>query len=153
MGRAKQPTALLVAKGKSHLTKAEIASRIEQEVEAPDDAVIAPEYLTKKQKEEFDQLTYELKRIGIISNVDSEALARYITSKDMYIALTKKIRTKAVIDDPAQLEYYSKIQNRYFTATRAAASDLGLTITSRAKLVVPKLPEEPKKNKFTERFG
>lgn len=153
MGRAKQPTALLVAKGKSHLTKAEIAARREQEVDAPDDAVIAPEYLTKKQRDEFEQIAHELKRIGIISNVDSEALARYITSKDMYVALTKKVRTKAVIDDPAQLEYYSKIQSRYFTATRAAASDLGLTITSRAKLVMPTLPEEKKQNKFMERFG
>ncbi len=39
------------------------------------------------------------------------------------------------------------MQEKLFKMARAAASDLGLTITSRCKLVVPK-PEEKPKNRF-----
>ena len=40
---------------------------------------------------------------------------------------------------------WSRIQDRYFKQTRACANDMGLTITSRCRLVVPGAgePDEP----------
>ena len=153
MGRRKEPISLLEAKGKSHLTKAEIEARREQEVNAPDDDLVAPEYFNQKQREEFDRLVYELKRIGIIGNVDDEALARYIVLKDQFVALTKQLQKKSLIDNIEEYDKVSRAQIRCFNAVRAAANDLGLTVSSRCKLVMPKLPEEKKENRFLKKFG
>lgn len=153
MGRIREPIALLEAKGRSHLTKAEIEERRAREPDAPDDDLVAPDYLTKKQREEFDHIAHELKRIGIIGNVDNEALARYIVLKDQYIMLTKQIKKLSPIDNIDEYDKMNRSQIRCFNAVRSAANDLGLTISSRAKLVMPELPEEKPENKFLSRFG
>ena len=44
----------------------------------------------------------------------------------------------------------AKLQDRYFKQASALARDLGLTISSRCKLVVPAKDEEPKVNKFAQ---
>ena len=153
MGRIREPIALLELKGRSHLTKAEIAERRAQEPDAPDDDLVAPVYLTKNQREEFDHLAHELKRIGIIGNVDNEALARYIVLKDQFLMLTKQLKKLSPIDNIDEYDKLNRAQTRCFNALRASANDLGLTISSRAKLVMPKLPEEKQENKFIQRFG
>lgn len=153
MGRRKEPIALIEAKGRSHMSKAEIEERRAQEPDAPDDDLVAPDYLTKPQIEEFNHLVYELKRIGIIGNVDNEALARYITLKDQFVVLTKQLRKKSLINNIDEYDKVSRAQIRCFNAVRAAANDLGLTISSRGKLVMPKLPEEKKENRFLAKFG
>ena len=59
------------------------------------------------------------------------------------------MRTKEVKDDPYKFETWAKIQERYFKQSRASANDLGLSITSRCRLVVPEAKKEtPKENKF-----
>lgn len=153
MGRRKQPIALLEAKGRSHLTKAEIEARKAQEPDAPDDDLVAPEYLSERQVEEFDRLVYELKRIGIIGNVDNEALAQYIVLKDQFASLTKQLNKRGLINNIEEYDKVSRAHVRCFNAVRAAANDLGLSISSRAKLIMPKLPEEPKENRFLKKFG
>ena len=153
MGRRKQPIALIEAKGLSHMSKAEIEARKAQEPDAPDDDLVAPEYLSQKQREEFDHLVYELKRIGIIGNVDDEALAQYIVLKDQFISLTKQLNKRGLINNIEEYDKISRAHIRCFNAVRAAANDLGLSISSRAKLIMPKLPEEPKENRFLKKFG
>ena len=153
MGRIREPIALLEVKGRSHLTKAEIADRKAMEPDAPDDDLVAPDRLTKKQREEFDHLAHELKRIGIIGNVDNEALARYIELKDQFQLLTKQIKKLSPVDNIDEYDKLNRAQIRCFNALRASANDLGLTISSRAKLVMPKLPEEKEENRFLSKFG
>ena len=46
----------------------------------------------------------------------------------------------------------AKLQDRYFKQAQTAATALGLTISSRCKLAVPKSAEAPKVNKFAK-FG
>lgn len=53
MAGQRQPTDLVVMKGKKHLTKAEIAARKDAEVVAPNDNVKPPTYLTAGQKKKF----------------------------------------------------------------------------------------------------
>lgn len=155
MAGSKQPIELVIANGKKHLTKDEIKQRRESEVKAPSDNVEAPSYLTKKQKERFWYYAKQLLEIRIMSNLDCEALGRYITCNDMYEKLTKKLRTKEVINNIGLFEDYSKAQERYFKLARASANDLGLTISSRCKLTVPQAPKPSNptapKSKF-ERF-
>ena len=149
---SKQPIELVIAKGKKHLGREEIERRRAEEVKAPSDNIEAPSYLTKKQKEKFNHYAKQLIDLKIMSNLDSEALAKYITTNDMYEMVTKKLRTKDVRDNIALFEYYSKAQERYFKLSRSMANDLGLSISSRCKLVVPTPPDpktpESKFNKF-----
>lgn len=76
MAGQRQPIALVQAKGKKHLTKAEIAERERTEVKAPSDRVTPPSYLTATQKKAFRKTVKELRAIDLISNLDVEALAR-----------------------------------------------------------------------------
>ena len=151
MAGQKQPIELVIAKGSKHLTKAEIEVRRSREVKPIADDIIAPAYLTKKQKEEFYRIAGQLKKLKIMGETDVDALARYITANDFYINAVKKLRSKEVKDDPLKFEAWAKIQERYFKQCRASANDLGLSISSRCKLVVPEGNVEiPKENKFAK---
>lgn len=137
MAGSRQPIELLMAKGKKHLSKDEIKERMNSEIHAPTDNIEIPSYLTKSQKAKFEFYAKQLLSLNIMSNLDSEALAKYITTNDMYEMVTKKLRTQAVKEDISLFEYYSKAQERYLKLSRSMANDLGLSISSRCKLVVP----------------
>lgn len=148
-----EPIALVQAKGKKHLTKEEIETREAREIKAPSDAVNPPDILTKKQKEEFSEIAKQLIELKIMTNLDVDALARFIISRDMYEKVTRKLRGSGVMSDIDKLDKLSRVQDRYFKACRSSAGDLGLTISSRCKLVLPepKPIVTPKVNKF-EKF-
>ncbi|WP_026908944.1 phage terminase small subunit P27 family [Paucisalibacillus globulus] len=169
-GRNRQPLSVIQGKGRSnHLTKQVIKERQEQEeaVRGYTDNIVAPTYLTKKQKEEFDKVAAELIRLNIFSNLDVDSLARYIDSKTQYIQLLKDLKkiksTLTMVDSitgkkmTIANEDYPKlmrVKNTLFNECRAAASDLGLSITSRLKLVIPKTGDGDKpKSEFEQKFG
>lgn len=152
-GRKKQPLAVIQGKGRSnHLTKEEIERRKEHEerMRGNTDKIEPPEYLLKKQKEEFERIAAELLDLGIISNLDVDALARYVTAQSEYERLGPVLRKLDPIKD---LDAYTKLnrtRKQLSDECRAYANDLGLTITSRLKLVIPKTEDEKPKNKFTK---
>lgn len=151
MSGQRQPIELVIAKGNKNLTKAEIQERRDREIKPVDGNITAPDYLTKKQKEEFYRIADQLKRLKIMGETDVDALARYVTANDFYINAVKKMRSKEVKNDPVLFEAWAKIQERYFKQCRSSANDLGLSISSRCKLVVPATKEPPKKeNKFSK---
>ncbi|MCI8777420.1 MAG: phage terminase small subunit P27 family [Oscillospiraceae bacterium] len=149
MAGQRQPIELVVSKGKKHLTKAEIKERMETEVKPVTDGIEAPEYLNKRQREEFDKIAEQLQKLGIMGETDVDALAMFIISKGLYIKLTKQLCRNEVLSDSETTEQYMKNQDKAYRQCRQCAVDLGLTITSRCKLVIPKAREEPKENKFT----
>ena len=149
MGGQRLPLEVVQARGSKHLTKAEIQERQGREIKPIMDNIIAPDYLTKKQKDEFYRIADQLKKLKILGETDVDALARYITANDFYINAVKRMRSKEVKDDPIKFGAWAKIQERYFKQCRASANDLGLSISSRCKLVVPeKKDDKPKENKF-----
>ena len=149
MAGQRQPIELVIANGKKNLTKAEIQERRDSEVKPITENIIAPDYLTKKQKDEFVKISDQLQKLKIIGETDVDALARYIISKDLYIKVSKQLAKSSVVSDPFLLDKYLKNQDRLFKQCRSSANDLGLSISSRCKLVVPATKEPPKKeNKF-----
>lgn len=150
MAGPRLPVELVQARGSKHLTKAEIQERQEREIKPISDNIIAPSYLTKKQKDEFYKIADQLKRLKILGETDVDALARYITAKDMYENAVKQLRKPDVKNDPFMFEKWLKIQDKLFKQCRSSANDLGLSISSRCKLVVPEAnkAETPKENKF-----
>lgn len=149
MGRNKQPIELVIANGKKHLTKDEINFRRDSEVKPITDDIRAPSYLTAKQKKQFDEIASKLIKLKIMGETDVDALARYIISNDLYLNAVKQLRKKEVQKDVDTLSKWSNLQDKFFKQCRTCASDLGLTISSRCKLVIPEINKEtPKKNKF-----
>lgn len=153
MARPREPINLLEVKGKKHLTKAEIEERRATEVRAETDKINPPKHLKAKQKREFERIAEELIRINIMSNLDCDALARYIVAKDNYIKFSKIVDSLPVDWEMINaIDKATTIQDRVFKQCQSAARELGLTISSRCKLVVPKPEEKPKQNKFAK-FG
>lgn len=158
----RQPIELVIAKGKKHLTKNEIEERRRSEVRGLTNGIAAPSFLTAKQKRQFDVIAGQLLEIGIMSSTDNDALARYITAQGLYEQAVKDL-AKVQKEKPHEadsgklicwvnlLETLDKRVDRYYKQAQNAASALGLTISSRCKLVVPKSDEPPKGNKF-DRF-
>lgn len=164
MAGKRQPTALVKAKGKKHFTKAEIAARESSEIKVHADKVTAPSYLSKEQKSKFNKYKKELMKIDLVSNLDIDSLARYIVAESQYLKISAEIskldytiklkgfdeitneETTRTVVNPV-MEDLLIMQDRCFKQCRQGASDFGLTITSRCRLVVPQ-PKEEKKNKF-----
>ena len=167
IGKQREPIELILAKGKKHLTKEEIEKRKNSEVNVDNyKNVTAPSYLSKKQKEEFAEIAIKLVDIGIMCELDEDCLARYLIAKDNYLKFTKllnatykkKIAKKYQDDLEMQKLFSSDIeanlinQDRAFKQCRQSATDLGLTISSRCRLVIPNPSQgkEPKVNKFAK---
>ncbi|MCC2532706.1 phage terminase small subunit P27 family [Bacillus velezensis] len=165
MARPRQPVDLLLVKGKKNLTKQEIEERRAQEVKAPNDKVKAPSYLPKDLKREFKKIADELKNLGIMTNLDVDALARFLFAQKQYLEMTEVLLETPITalvedDDGNKFEVANKTysdllinQDKLFKQCRQASSDLGLTISSRCKLVIPKKDDGKPKSKEEERFG
>ena len=162
MAGPRQPIQLVVAKGKKNLTKKEIAERLATEVAPCTEDLSPPKYLKVTEKKRFIKIAEQLDKIGILGETDTETLARYVIAQCQYEKVTRELRR--VLDaspdseSPTYLEELdswidrqdrlAKLQNRYFTQAQTAASALGLTISSRCKLIAPKIDDTPKVNKF-----
>lgn len=93
MPRPREPVNLEVAKGRKHLTKAEIEDRLDSEVSAPSDGIAAPAYLATELQVEFSKIAAQLVDIGIMTNLELDALARFIIAREIYIKLSMQIIT------------------------------------------------------------
>ena len=110
-------------------------------------------------KKEWNRLLEQLKKIGVIGNLDYNDLGAYCNSFSSYLEITNKMK-----GEPFVIEYTNKmgktniIQNPYITAQlkyseemRKFASLLGITIDSRLKMASLKISTE--KNKIEDEFG
>lgn len=162
MARPRQPIGVIIANGKKHLTKEEIKQRQDEELEPCTDDISAPSYLSAPEKKRFDKIAEQLSKLKVMGETDTETLARYVTAQIQYEKTSKELRElmkqKPKPKDEGYIESLhfwvdtqtslAKLQDRYFKQAHTAAVALGLTISSRCKLVVPKKAEEPKQNRF-----
>lgn len=175
VARPKQPIDLIMLKGRKHLSKAEIEERKNTEIKVKNNKVKPPSFLSKKLKKEFKIVAKELIEIGIMTNLDVDSLGMYLISKNEFLKISEKVDirgpTKMVEVDKEDKEgnvigveevevldpMYDSLQlmqNRAFKQCRQAASDLGLNISSRCKLVLPKPKEDNNlKSEGQQRFG
>lgn len=132
--------------------------------------------MSAEQKKKFRKLAKELLAIKLIANVDCEALARLLVAQEQYIEITEEIqRTPLMVDIPVyetqenpdtgkeervqvgtrqvvngERERLMIIQDRCMKQCRQGASDFGMTVSSRCRLVVPKAKETKPENKFAK---
>lgn len=134
----RQPTDLIVARGKKHLSKTEEAERRKREpkVEKPKTAK-PPKWLPEGLKKEFRALGKKLIAAGIYTDLDADTLGRYLVAQHQWIIATGEVEKALSQRDQEQADAWGRVQDRYFKQARNCANDMGLTVTSRCRLVVP----------------
>lgn len=152
MARPRKPVDLMLLEGKTHLTKAEIEQRRKEELNVPFTDVSPPDYLPDKLKIEFMEIAEKLLSLKIMTELDEDTLARYILSKQQYLQFTSLLNKAMRENRLSEMERLSRLQDKAHKQCRSGATDLGLTVTSRLRLVIPEV-EPPKENKFLRKFG
>lgn len=98
-----------------------------------------PKWLPEPLKKDFRALGKRLIAAGIYTDLDGDALGRYLVAQHQWLIATQQTEL-ALGSRPPDLEQadaWGRVQDRYFKQARNCANDLGLTITSRCRLVVP----------------
>ena len=153
MARPREPIDLIIAKGKKNLTKAEIEERRAQEIDVPFTDIQPPSFLPKTFHKEFYEISGKLKAIGIMTELDTVSLAQYLIAKQNYMSYTamllKIIKRNSSPDkdylnedDVVENTKIQALQDRALRQCQTCARDLGLTITSRCRIVVPQPPAD-----------
>ena len=138
MAGTRQPTDVVIANGRKHLSKAEEAERRSKEISvAPAKTAKPPKWLPEALKKDFRSIGKQLIRAGIYTDLDADTLGRYLISHQQWLAATKQTQKYLNALDVENAEAWSRMQERYFKPARNCANDLGLTVTSRCRLVVP----------------
>ena len=81
------------------------------------------------------------------AQLDADTIGRYLVAQRQYVAASIQVQDFLDQEDVENAGAWSKLQEAYFKQCRNCANDMGLTITSRCRLVVPegqsKEPENP----------
>ena len=140
MSGTRQPTDVVLAKGAKHLSKSEIAQRRSGEVRVDKPKTARPpKWLPEQLKADFRRLGKQLIACGLYTDLDADTLGRYLVAHQQYLAATAETQRALRGRDLEGAESWSRIQERYFKQARNCANDMGLTVTSRCRLVVPNL--------------
>ena len=123
----RQPTDLIKANGRKHLSEAEEAERRSREVSVPPARTARPpKWLPETLKKDFRALGKQL----IATGEAEKALTACEPDPDRLGAVRRT-------PDQAQAEAWGRVQERYFKQARNCANDMGLTVSSRCRLVIP----------------
>lgn len=145
MAGPRQPLEVVQAKGRKHLTKAEIAKRQAGEIKGDGDIkqLRAPEWLPESQRDEFNRVSRALIKLmpSMVSRIDGDTIATYCVAREGWMKATEWAQAALEHGDVDGAQDWGLVQDRYFKQARACANDLGLTISARCRMVVPeKLP-------------
>ena len=145
-GKKRLPVDLIIARGNKHLSKKEIRERRAREVSVPKTTIKAPKYLTPGQKRTFTGYAKKLSALGnVFTHLDVDVLAQYVIAFELYVVYSdqlKKIMDEAdAVRDWGVIKGLTTLQDKAFKQCLACARELGLTITSRAKIEVPPPPD------------
>lgn len=142
-GKPREPIDLIIAKGKKHLTKAEKIERKAAEIDVPFTSIAPPKYLTKKADiEKFNYYAKMLLDIGILTELDADCLARYIIAEGLYLKYTKVLTKLIEAENINAMRETQTMQDKVFKQCQACARELGLTISARCKLVIPRVDDD-----------
>ena len=142
----RQPTDVVLANGRKHLSRAEEAQRRAGEGKLPQAKTARPpRWLPEELKKTFRALGKQLIQAKLYTELDADTLGRYVAAQHQWELATGHAEEALEAADQEEADGWSRIQDRYFKQARACANDMGLTITSRCRLVVPGAgePDEP----------
>ena len=138
MAGKRQPTDVVIANGRKHLSKTEEAERRAGEVKvSPAKTAKPPKWLPETLKKDFRAIGKRLIAAGLYTELDADTLGRYLVAQHQWLIATGEAEKALAQRDQENADGWGKIQERYFKQARNCANDMGLTVTSRCRLVVP----------------
>ena len=138
MAGKRQPTDVVIANGRKHLSKTEEAERRAGEVKvSPAKTAKPPKWLPETLKKDFRAIGKRLITSGLYTELDADTLGRYLVAQHQWLIATGEAEKALAQRDQEGADGWGKIQDRYFKQARNCANDMGLTVTSRCRLVVP----------------
>lgn len=148
----RQKLSVLEGNGRKHLSKSEKARRADQEVDLPKPKTMrVPKWLPQDCRKEFRALAKELLAADMgAAQLDRDTLGRYVVAQAQYAQACKMAGEALTAEDSALAEKWTKIQDTCFKQARACANDMGMTITSRCRLVLPEGAKPKEKNPFEQ---
>ena len=138
MPGARQPTDVVKANGKKHLSQSEEDQRRDQEVHVPPpDRAEPPGWLLKKFHREFREIGEILRQAGLYTELDRDVLGQFLVARDRWVR-ADKLASVAIRDKDEKLaKEWTAVQGTYFKQCRQCAEAMGLSVSSRCRLVVP----------------
>ena len=155
--------------GRHHYTKSELSAYVTQHATEEDfKNITAPSKLTCSQKTQFYDLAFMLVHFGL-TQLDEDMLASYVIARERFYEYSKKLQNLKKIDpvkkwdviknfeDEDVQELLTKIiekiklddeialskqQDLYFKQMKSIAAELGLSISARGKLFIPKSEDD-----------
>ena len=146
----RQRLAVLEAGGRKHLSKTEKAQRAAQEVDLPKPKTMrVPKWLPEYLRADFRALAKELLSADMgAAQLDRDTVGRYIVAQHQFTAACRQVQDALDQQDPELAGKWTRIQEAYFKQARSCANDLGMTITSRCRLVAPEGARPKEVNPF-----
>ena len=84
----------------------------------------------------------------MVSRLEADTIATYCVAQSEWRAAASHLNAALRQGDRSAADSWSKLQIRLFDQARACANDLGLTITSRCRLVLPEGARPKEVNPF-----
>ena len=146
----RQKLSVLEGRGKKHLSKVEKAQRAAQEVELEKPKKLqVPKWLPEEHKSAVRALAKELLEADIgAAQLDRDTVGRYVVAQHQYGAACKRAQAALEDGDSEASADWLKVQDTCFKQCRACANDMGMTITSRCRLVLPESAQKKEENPF-----
>lgn len=135
----RQPTDVLEATGRKHLTNEEKTARRASEVSVPPATKArTPNWLESDDlRKEFRKIGKQLIDAGLYTDLDADNLGFYITARAQWDVATKYVSKALSGGDSKAANFWSRIQDRFFKQARSCAASMGLTLSDRCRLVIP----------------
>lgn len=145
MAGKRQPTAVVEANGLKHLSKKETAKRKAAEVRAKvPETIQPPEWLAKKHHTEFLEIAGLLCELKLYAELDRDVLAQYFLCRERWFQADKLAATAIREKDEKTAREWNSVQSSYFKQARQCAEAMGLSVTSRCRMVIPGAGSAPK---------
>ena len=135
----RQPTDVLEATGRKHLTNEEKTARRASEVSVPPATKARPPNWLESDdlRREFRRLGKQLIEAGLYTDLDADNLGFYITARASWASATKMVEAALAAKYVDAANDWSRIQDRFFKQARSCAASMGLTLSDRCRLVIP----------------
>ena len=138
MSGVRQPTDLVKVNGRKHLSQAEEDARRDREVHVPPpDRAQPPQWLPKKFHREFSEVGEILRQAGLYTELDRDVLGQFLVARDRWLRADKLASAAIRSRDEKLAKEWTGVQASYFKQCRQCAEVIGLSISSRCRLVVP----------------
>ena len=140
MAGKRQPTDIVKANGRKHLSQAEEDARRDREVHVPSpEQAVPPRWLGKKFHKEFQEIGEILRTAGLYTELDRDVLGQFLVARERWVRADKLASAAIRKKDEKLAREWTGVQGSYFIQCRQCAEAMGLSITSRCRLVVPEV--------------